>query len=103
MSARTTRTSAMVRSLGIGISTVSERCVLVGRGWPERGGRGCVPRSTVPRSTVPRSTVGESFGIEEGEVHRGLAVHDPGGDVAAGGRGVLEAVAAEADGEEEAL
>src|SRR5689334_540017 len=41
--------------------------------------------------------------VEQREVHRRLAVHDPLGDHAAGHGGMLEAVAAEADGEEEAL
>src|SRR5207247_6832282 len=45
----------------------------------------------------------ESRGIEQREIHRRLAVDDPVGDVAAGRRRVLEAVAAEADGEEEAF
>src|SRR5213594_2642120 len=84
MSASHTRTSAMVRSLGIGVS-VPEPRVRLGRGWPERGGRGS-----------------EARGVEQREVHRRLAVNDPVGDVAAGRRRVLEAVTAEADGQEEA-
>src|SRR5215831_11232386 len=45
----------------------------------------------------------EPGGVEQREIHRGLAVHDPLGDHAAGHRGVLEAVAAESHGEEEPL
>src|SRR5262249_8527920 len=41
--------------------------------------------------------------VEQREVHRGLPVHDPLGDHAAGHGRMLEAMAAEADGEEEAL
>src|SRR5437879_6177692 len=45
----------------------------------------------------------EPGGIEQREVHRGLPVQDPLGHHAAGHGGVLEAVAAEADGEEETV
>src|SRR5688500_7970967 len=74
MSARTTRTSPMVRSLGI-------RPIVVN----------------------PRRAAREASGVEEREIGSGLAIHDPRGHVMSGGRRVLEAVAAEADGEEEAL
>src|SRR5882724_11528363 len=47
--------------------------------------------------------VTEPGGIEQREVHRGFAVQYPLGHHAAGHGGMLEAVAAEADGEEEAL
>src|ERR1700730_1818445 len=47
--------------------------------------------------------VAEPGGIEQREVHRGLAVHDPLGHHAAGHGGMLEAVAAEADSKEEPL
>src|SRR5687768_1923222 len=80
MSARTTRTSPIVRSLGIRPLAVSERCVLAGRGRPGREGRG---------------SAREARGVEEREVHGRLAVDDPGRDVAAGGGRVLEPVAAE--------
>ena len=46
---------------------------------------------------------GEAPGVEEREVHRRRAVEKPLRDQAAGGRRVLEAVAAEAHGQEEAL
>src|SRR5215475_11731501 len=45
----------------------------------------------------------EPGGVEQREIHRGPAVHDPLGDHAAGHRGVLEAVSAESHGEEEPL
>src|SRR2546429_3067971 len=71
MSARETRTSAIVRSLGIGSFVVRLRAA----------GR-------------------EAAGVEERQVHRRLAVDDPVGDVTSGGGRVLEAVPAEADGED---
>src|SRR5688500_6384674 len=74
MSAMMTRTSPMVRSLGI-------RAVVV---------HFC-------------GAAGEPCGVEEREVGGGLAVNQPRGHVVPGGRRVLEAMAAEADGEEEAL
>src|SRR5438132_14108321 len=52
---------------------------------------------------LPSAAPREAAGIEEGEVEGGPAVHEPLGDIPAGGGRVLEAVAAEADGEEEAL
>src|SRR2546428_455740 len=58
-----------------------------------------VGASVMLPSTAPR----EAAGIEEREVEGGLAVQEPLGDIPAGGGRVLEAVAAEADGEEEAL
>src|SRR5215475_14455449 len=45
----------------------------------------------------------ESAGVEEREVHRRLPIHDPFGDHTAGHGRMLEAVAAEADGEKESL
>src|ERR1043166_3337358 len=45
----------------------------------------------------------EAAGVEERQIERGLAVQQPLADVAAGGRRVLEAVAAEAHRDEEAL
>src|SRR5438876_794761 len=74
MSARETRTSAIVRSLGIGSFVVRLRAA----------GR-------------------EAAGVEERQVHRRLAVAEPVGDRTSGGGRVLEAVPAEADGEEEPL
>src|SRR5215470_15846458 len=47
--------------------------------------------------------VAEPGRVEQREVHRGFPVHDPLGDHTAGHGGMLEAMAAEADGEEEAL
>src|SRR5262249_59200483 len=74
MSARTTRTSAsFTGSLGVG-------CFFVGDAGPAEPTR-----------------------IEQREIERRLAVEQPLRDVAAGGRRVLEAVAAEPDGHEEAL
>src|SRR5262249_34207092 len=74
MSARTTRTSAsFTGSLGVG-------CFFVGDAGPAEPAR-----------------------VEQREIERRLAVEQPLGDVAAGRRRVLEAVAAEADGHEEAL
>src|SRR5437667_11717548 len=45
----------------------------------------------------------EARGVEQREIEGGLAFHQPLGDVASRRRRVLEAVAAETDGEEEAL
>src|SRR5215470_1042959 len=74
MSARTTRTSAIfTQSLGVG------------------------------RFFVGGARAREPAGIEQRKVERGLAVQQPLGDVAPGGRRVLEAVPAEADRDEEAL
>src|SRR2546430_6559868 len=56
-----------------------------------------------PSSRAPRTVLREAAGIEKGEVEGGRAVHEPLGDIPAGGGRMLEAVAAEADGEEEAL
>src|SRR2546428_11287152 len=58
-----------------------------------------VGASVMLPSTAPR----EAAGIEEREVEGGLAVREPLGDIPAGGGRVLEAVAAEAEGEEDAL
>src|SRR2546430_16076772 len=52
---------------------------------------------------LPSAAPREAAGIEEREVEGGLAVQEPLGDIPAGGGRVLEAVAAEAAGEEEAL
>src|SRR5690242_2819172 len=73
MSASRTRMSAIVKSLGIAK-------VVVGA----------------------RAARRESARIEQREIHRRLAVHDPVCDVAAGGWRMLKAMAAEADREEEA-
>src|SRR5213083_901608 len=56
-----------------------------------------------PSGRGPAPSCAEAAGIEEGEVEGGRAVDEPLGDIPAGGGRVLEAVAAEADGEEEAL
>src|SRR5439155_599637 len=56
-----------------------------------------------PSARVPAPSCAEAAGIEEGDVEGGRAVDEPLGDIPAGGGRVLEAVAAEADGEEEAL
>src|SRR5947208_16441063 len=56
-----------------------------------------------PLVMVNGGAAGEAAGIEERQVERGLAVEQPLADVAAGGGRVLEAVTAEADGDEEAF
>src|SRR5438445_319851 len=79
MSASRTRTSAIVRSL-------DARSLGIG-----------------PLVVRLRAALREAAGVEEREIHRRRAVHDPVRDVSPGGGRVLEAVAAEAHGEEEAL
>src|SRR5258705_1108097 len=75
MSARITRTSAMrITSLGVGTALAR-----------------------------PGASASEALRIERREVHGRLAVEEPLGDVAAGGRRMLEAVATEPDCQEEAL
>src|SRR5207244_8010767 len=79
-------TGVVVHSQARGVS--AHVCALLGVG-----------ASVMLPGTAPR----EAAGIEEREVEGGLAVQEPLGDIPAGGGRVLEAVAAEADGEEEAL